>query len=141
MPAVEISRHSYNDLYVPKRMIVWLRCAKNREEEEILQNGFIRVLKLIGLFRHGGALEGCIRKIMANGALRKLKNNMHARPLVSADTRGPDQLCGNNNIIEQINKWNRFMEISAKPFACLPKYLTGSIEGMKHSELPTYWYI
>ena len=123
------------DLYAPKMMIVCLRYAKNREEaEETLQNGFVRVFKFIGQFRHEGSLEGWIRKIMVNCALQKLKNNMHLRPVVSLDTRDYDQSCG-NDIIEHINGKDLLKLVQTLSPAYKTVFNLYVFEGMKHREI------
>jgi len=124
----------YN-LYAPKMMIVCLRYAKNREEaEETLQNGFIRVFKFIGQFKHEGSLEGWIRKIMVNCALQKLRNNLHLRPVVSLDTRVNDQFCG-NNIIEHINGKELLKLVQTLSPAYRIVFNLYVFEGMKHREI------
>ena len=47
------------------------RYARNRmEAQDFLQEGFIRVFSQIGQFRNEGSLEGWIRRIMVNTALK-----------------------------------------------------------------------
>lgn len=66
------------DLYSPKMMAVCLRYAKNREEaEDIMQEGFVRVFTKIDTFKQKGSLEGWVRRVIVNTALRHLQK--HAR--------------------------------------------------------------
>jgi RNA polymerase sigma factor (sigma-70 family) len=68
--------------YSPKMLIVCLRYAKNREEaEEILQDGFIKVLSNLHQFNFMGSFEGWIRKIILNCALQKYRSNSQ-KPVV-----------------------------------------------------------
>ena len=68
--------------YSPKMMIVCLRYSNNREEaEEILQDGFIKVLSNLHQFNFMGSFEGWIRKIILNCALQKYRSN-NQKPVV-----------------------------------------------------------
>jgi RNA polymerase sigma factor (sigma-70 family) len=56
-----------------RMMLVCLRYAGNKEDaSDILQEGFIRVFSKISTYRSEGSLEGWIRRIMINLALRNL---------------------------------------------------------------------
>ena len=123
------------ELYSPKMMIVCLRYAKNREEaEEILQNGFVRVFKYLGQFKHEGSFEGWIRKIMVNCALQKLKNNLHLKPVVSLDTRDYD-LSFRNDILEQISGKELLKLVQTLTPAYRTVFNLYVFEGMKHREI------
>lgn len=57
--------------YSGRMMAVCLRYARSREEaEDLLQDAFIKVFDSIADFQFKGALEGWIRKITVNTALR-----------------------------------------------------------------------
>jgi RNA polymerase sigma factor (sigma-70 family) len=57
--------------YAGKMMAVCIRYARNRAEaEDLLQDAFIRVFDHIGDFQFKGSLEGWIRRITVNTALR-----------------------------------------------------------------------
>jgi len=129
------------DLYAPKMMILCLRYAKNREEaEEILQNGFTRVFKFIGQFKHQGSLEGWIRKIMVNCALQKLRNNLHLKPVVSLDTRDYDLSYG-NNVLEYINGKELLKLVQTLSPAYRMVFNLYVFEGMKHREIAELLHI
>jgi RNA polymerase sigma factor (sigma-70 family) len=62
------------ELYAGKMMPVCMRYARNREEaEDLLQDAFIRIFDHIGDFRFKGSLEGWIRRITVNTALRNFQ--------------------------------------------------------------------
>jgi RNA polymerase sigma factor (sigma-70 family) len=64
----------YN-LYSQKMMGICMWYAKNREgAEEILQDGFVRVLLHIHTYKGEGSLEGWIRRIIVNTALIKFRS-------------------------------------------------------------------
>ena len=59
------------DRYAGRMMSVCIRYAKNRSEaEDVLQEAFIKVYDNIGNFQFKGSLEGWIRRIVINTALR-----------------------------------------------------------------------
>lgn len=65
----------YNQLS-PKMLGVCYRFAKNREDaEDMLQEGFIKVFAQIHQYRHEGALEGWIRRIVVHTCINILKKN------------------------------------------------------------------
>jgi RNA polymerase sigma factor (sigma-70 family) len=62
--------------YSPRMLGLCYRYARNREDaEDMLQEGFIKVFAQIGQFRHSGALEGWIRRIMVHTCINILKKN------------------------------------------------------------------
>ena len=76
--------------YAGKLMVVSLRYARHRmEAEDILQDAFIRIFDHIDQFQGKGSLEGWMRRIVVNTALK--------------------------NIDKKIQKKNMFWSFSAKP--------------------------
>ena len=68
------SQKALFDKYANKMKSVCLRYSGNNEDaEDILQDGFILVFKNLQNFKHEGALEGWIYRIMMNTALRFIK--------------------------------------------------------------------
>lgn len=66
--------------FAPIMLGVCFRYTRSQQEaEDILQDGFIRVLKFIGSYKAEGSLEGWIRKIMVNTALNHYRSNMKHR--------------------------------------------------------------
>ncbi|HMO61396.1 MAG TPA: sigma-70 family RNA polymerase sigma factor [Ferruginibacter sp.] len=62
--------------YSPRMLGVCYRFAKNREDaEDMLQEGFIKVFSQIHQYRHEGALEGWIRRIMVHTCINSIKKN------------------------------------------------------------------
>lgn len=62
--------------YAARMMAVCLRYMGDADDAgDVLQEGFIKVLKNIGSFRSEGSLEGWIRRIMVNTALLALRKN------------------------------------------------------------------
>ena len=62
--------------YSPKMLSVCYRYAKNREDaEDMLQEGFIKILGQLTQSENRGALEGWIRKIIVHTCINNLKKN------------------------------------------------------------------
>jgi RNA polymerase sigma factor (sigma-70 family) len=62
--------------YAGKMMAVCYRYSKNREEaEDILQEGFLRVFRKIDTYQGTGSLEGWMRKVFSNVAIRHYQKN------------------------------------------------------------------
>jgi len=58
--------------YAGKMLTVCLRYARHRmEAEDLLQDAFIKIFDNIGQFESKGSLEGWIRRIVVNTALKK----------------------------------------------------------------------
>lgn len=74
------------DLYADKLMALCMRYARNREEaEDILQEGFIRVFRKIGTFKGAGSLEGWVRKVITNVAIRNYQKNTRLHVVVGLE--------------------------------------------------------
>jgi len=74
-----------------KMMGVCMRYARNREEaQDILQDGFIRVFEKIGSFRSEGSLEGWVRRVIVNVAIRHIQKNTRIYRMVDIDEAGSE---------------------------------------------------
>lgn len=63
-------------MFSPKMLGVCYRYAQSREDaEDMLQEGFIIVFRMLSQFRREGSLEGWIRKIMVHSCINILKKN------------------------------------------------------------------
>lgn len=62
--------------YSPKMLGVCYRFSNTREDaEDMLQEGFIKVFSQIHTFRHQGAFEGWVRRIVVHTCINHLKKN------------------------------------------------------------------
>jgi RNA polymerase sigma factor (sigma-70 family) len=132
------NRTCQSELYAllsPKLMIVCLRYSKNIEEaEEILQDGFIRVFKYIGQFKHEGSFEGWTRKIMVNCALQKLKTQANLRPVITLDTE-KDQYSSDEDIMGGITGKEMLQLVQHLSPAYRLVFNLYYFEGFKHREI------
>lgn len=76
-------------LYAGKMMSVCLRYANDEgQAQDILQEGFIRVFKKIGQYRHEGSFEGWLRRVFASVAIRQItKQKIHFSSVDIADSK------------------------------------------------------
>jgi RNA polymerase sigma-70 factor (ECF subfamily) len=63
--------------YSPKLWGVCLRYAKNQmSAEDIMQEGFLKILKYIKSYQGKGSFEGWMRRVMVNTAINYYKRNL-----------------------------------------------------------------
>lgn len=100
--------------YSARMMLVCLRYSSNRADaQDILQEGFIRVFEKIHTYRHEGSLEGWIRKVIVNLALRNYHNTKN---LYIVD----DPVSGDEDIAEEADQSFPDMETLLGMIQALP---------------------
>lgn len=81
-----LAQRKLYELYAQKMMALCYRYARNQEEaEDILQEGFMRVFRKIGTFKSEGSLEGWIRRVITNVAIRNYQKNSRLHVVVGLD--------------------------------------------------------
>jgi len=86
-----IAQHRLYKLYVEKMFVVCMRYGKDvSEAEDILQDGFIRVFRKIDTFKGTGSLEGWIRRVVVNTAIRHCQNKRRLYKVVYLDDMSQD---------------------------------------------------
>lgn len=81
----EAQRKLYQQ-FAGKMMALCMRYARNREEaEDILQEGFMRVFRKIDTFKGEGSLEGWVRRVITNVAIRQYQKNSRIHVVVGLD--------------------------------------------------------
>jgi len=129
----------YN-LFSSKMFAVCYRYSNSREEaEDTFHEGFMKVFENIKNFRSEGSLEGWIRKIMVNVALKKFKKNSQSFEVVRIDDPGYgdknlDQY-HTDDILSQMEA-NKIMKLIDKlPPAYKMVFNLYEFEGFKHHEI------
>jgi len=121
------------DRYSPKMFGVCKRYVKNREDaEDVLIDGFFKVLTHIDTFKGNGSFEGWIRRIVVNQALMFLRKKHNFKMTVEIN---------NIEIKSQINVEDELAEQDIMKI--LEKLPTGYrtifnlyvVEGFKHREI------
>lgn len=80
--------------FAPVMLPVCLRYSREKmEAEDILQEGFIRVFEKLNTYRFEGSLEGWVRKIIVNVAIRQYQRNakLHVVTELEEGIAEPDQ--------------------------------------------------
>ncbi len=79
----ECQRQLY-ERYVDKMYMVCMRYARDEmEAQDMLQDGFVRVFNKINTFKGEGSLEGWIRRVIVNVAIRHCQNRNRHNQLMS----------------------------------------------------------
>lgn len=123
----------YNKYY-RKMFGVCLRYTSNRETaEDVLQDGFIKVLKKIGSFSGKGSLEGWIRRIMVNTALEHHRKQSNMYPVVDLDF-AHDADAG-HDVVSEMSRDEILKLIQELPSGYRTIFNLYAIEGYNHREI------
>lgn len=119
--------------FADKMYGVCLRYARDREEaQDILQDGFIRVFRKLELYKGTGSLEGWIRRVIVNVALRYCQRN--ARMFVVGLENAEEE--ADVEIIEQQFAYEAMLEmVQSLPDGYRMVFNLYAIEGFSHKEI------
>ena len=114
---------------------VCMRYADSYEEaQDIVQDGFIKVFKKIGLFSGTGSLEGWIRRIMVNTSLDYLRSIKNQRFNVSVDDV-EYMLKENQEILSSMQADDLLGIVKTLPTGYRTVFNMYAIEGYSHKEI------
>ena len=118
-----------------RMLVVCLRYAKDRmDAEEILQEGFLKVFENIGRFRRECPLEGWVRRIMVNTALKHYRKKSHLYPVV--DIEEAEHITDNDMIEDKKYDMETLLKIIHE---LAPRYKMVfnlfAVEGLSHKEI------
>jgi RNA polymerase sigma-70 factor (ECF subfamily) len=120
--------------YAGKMLTVCLRYARHRmEAEDILQDAFIRVYDHIGQFEFKGSLEGWIRRIVVNTALKKYNQKSFRDEAIGID-EGYDQSL-EPSIYSDLHEEELLNVIAQLPDGYRVVFNLYAIEGYSHHEI------
>jgi RNA polymerase sigma factor (sigma-70 family) len=132
---MQAAQQQLYDAFSGKMLAVCYRYAKNRDDaEDMLQDGFIKVLTQISQYRGEGSLEGWVRRVIVHTCINILKKNkkfndnvdiIHATAMTSQDDEIPSVMQA-----KQIVDCIRLMPIGYR--TVLNLY---AIEGYSHKEI------
>ncbi len=130
------SQDALYERYSGMLFAVCLRYTRNQfDAEDVLQEGFVKIFKNIGMYSPGKSFEGWIRRIMVNTAItfyrRNLKHAYHDDVSESHelyDDLGPDQ----NAEFSQEELMNAINKLPAGYKMVFNMYV---VEGYKHKEI------
>jgi RNA polymerase sigma factor (sigma-70 family) len=120
--------------YYRKMFGVCLRYAPDRETaEDILQDGFVKVLKNIGSFQSKGSLEGWIRRVMVNTALEQLRKKSTMYPVVDIEQAANTD--SGWDIVSAMGEQEILRLVQALPLGYRTVFNLYAIEGYSHKEI------
>lgn len=123
----------YNKYY-RKMFGVCLRYAPDRETaEDILQDGFVKVLKNIGSYSGKGSLEGWIRRVMVNTALELLRKKSTMYPVVDIDQAA--NMDAGWDVVSMMSEHEILKLVQALPVGYRTVFNLFAIEGYSHKEI------
>lgn len=101
-------------MFASKMLALCLRYSENKQEaEDNLQDGFIKIFKVIKSYKYRGSFEGWIRKIFITVCLKKYKKTIKIYPI--EDIEIPDDGWINNNTIQSLSQEKLFKLINDLP--------------------------
>ncbi len=121
--------------YAPMLFGICLRyAASNQEAEDILHDGFVRIIKHLHEFRGEGSFEGWLKKIMVNTAINQYRKNQAGFGVVSLDDyhHAPSH---EDDLVDQIAAQELFALVSAMPEGYRQVFNLFAIEGYRHKEI------
>jgi RNA polymerase sigma factor (sigma-70 family) len=129
----DVQRHVY-ELYADRMMALCVRYARDRDEAaDILQEGFIRVFRKIDTFKEEGSLEGWIRRVITNVAIRSYQRN--ARLHVAVDLEEAEREVGVNGLDADHSAEELLAMIQRLPDGYRVVFNLFAIEGYSHEEI------
>ncbi len=122
------------DRYSGKMMSVCLRYAIDEHDaQDILQEGFIKVFKYLGQYRHEGSFEGWMRRVFVSVAARLLsKQKIQFSDIDISDTKdqGIDPV-----VLSKISENEIHLMIRSLPEGYRTIFNLNVIEGYTHEEI------
>jgi RNA polymerase sigma-70 factor (ECF subfamily) len=120
--------------YAPQMMTVCRRyCPSPQSAEDLLQEAFVKVFTSLHQFRSQGSLEGWIKKIFVNCALRKLERKVLAFTVLSHEQE--EQFYADPEILHQLNEEELLILIRELPEGYRTVFNLHVIDGYTHDEI------
>lgn len=120
--------------YANKMFAVCLRYCNSREEaEDVLQDSFVKIFDRISTFRKEGSLEGWIRRIMVNTALKSRDKRRKKFEVSNLDNVAEPEF--NAHTLANINTKDLMRVINALPEGYQQVFNLYAVEGYSHKEI------
>jgi RNA polymerase sigma-70 factor (ECF subfamily) len=120
--------------YAVKMMTVCLRYAgDSKEAEDILQESFIRIFSYINQFRFEGSLEGWLKRIVVNTALRLLQRKKLRFLEIDDEQETPPFV--DPHVLDELSAEELLRLISRLPEGYRIVFNLHAIEGYDHNEI------
>ncbi len=129
---------SLDELYrrfSPRLFGICIRYSKSKEEaEDLLHDGFIRILHHLNEFRHEGSFEGWLKRIMVTTAINHYRKH-HGKIVASEMVTREEDSDYSNNVLEQMAAKDIIQLIDELPDGYRIVFNLYVIEGYKHREI------
>jgi RNA polymerase sigma-70 factor (ECF subfamily) len=122
--------------FAGRLMAVSLRYARHRlEAEDILQDAFIRIFDHIHQFQGKGSLEGWMRRIVVNTALKNVDRKSFSREIIGMENTPEDIFGAPPDVIAQLQEEELLQLIQQLPDGYRVVFNMYAIEGYSHAEI------
>lgn len=122
--------------YAGKLLVVSLRYARHRmEAEDILQDAFIRIFDHIDQFQGKGSLEGWMRRIVVNTALKNIDKKSFSNEIIGLETTAEDTSGALPSVFSQLHEEELLQLIQQLPDGYRIVFNMYAIEGYSHAEI------
>ncbi|HSP89204.1 MAG TPA: sigma-70 family RNA polymerase sigma factor [Ignavibacteriaceae bacterium] len=121
--------------FAPKMYGICLRFAGNEmEADDILQEGFIKVLTKLKDFRNEGSFEGWIRRTIINTAINYYRKNIRYSKFQDIDECEVPEV-GEESIVDKLSKEELIKLVQELPNGYRTVFNLNVIEGYTHKEI------
>lgn len=122
------------NMYAGKMMAISIRYTRHRlEAEDILQDAFIKVFSNLHSFKNEGSLEGWIRRIVVNTAIKNTYRKSFSQEDIGLENIKEDS--GDPNIISALSEEEIINLIAELPDGYRIVFNLYAIEGYSHKEI------
>jgi len=122
------------DRFSGKMFAVCIRYTSSLEDaEDVLQDGFVRVFNYIHSYRNDGSLEGWVRRVIVNVALRHYQKSKTHQEISYQDYHS--DLTVMPDVISQLSEQDLLSIINTLPEGYKIVFNLYAIEGFSHAEI------
>jgi len=122
------------ELYCDQMMAVCLRYARSyMEAEDVMQEGFLRVFKKLDTYKGNGSLEGWIRRVIINVAIKNYHRN--SRLYVMASMEDIHEEPSQDVVSEYFDHSDLMDMVQSLPDGYRMVFNLYAIEGYSHKEI------
>lgn len=131
------AKHQLYQLYEEMMFGVCMRYAKNRmEAEDMLHDGFIRVLNNLSQFRSEGPLGAWVRRVVVNNCLNHIRSNKSSmEDDIDNIHHGKFDVGTSEDVHNEISAKELLLMIQELPVGYRTIFNLYAIEGYKHKEI------
>ncbi len=124
------------DRFSGKMLVVCKRFARtNAEAEDMFQDGFIKVFEKLKKYNFSGSLEGWIRKIMINLALKKISTKAFKNETIGIDDYMERNDSVDPKVLDKLSVDDIIGLINQLPDGYRVVFNLYAIEGYSHKEI------